>query len=90
MSFTDDSESVGSPRAVWVKLRKDKPKYLAVLASFIGIPRSNLYIFEPNGTLVYHELLGEDAETIAMMPSTDGKEQLLVGGKESIWRYSGN
>ncbi len=52
--------------------------------------RANLYIFEPSGILVYHELLGEDAETMAVLPSPDGEEQLLVGGKDTIWRYAAN
>ena len=90
LSYVDDSESVGSPKAVWVSLRKDKPKYLAVVASFIGIPRANLYVFDSNGNLFYHELLGEDAETIAVMQSIDGKEEILIGGKDSIWRYAAN
>ena len=34
--------------------------------------------------LVYHELLNEDAETLAVLPSVDGREQLLVGGKDSV------
>jgi hypothetical protein len=42
MSYMDDKESVSYPKAVLVSLRKDKPKYLAVVASFIGIPRAVL------------------------------------------------
>lgn len=91
LSYVDDTERVVYPKAVLVQLQKGKPKYLAVVASFIGIPRANLYVFELNGNLVYHELLDEEAETIAGIPSAEeGKEQLLVGGKESIWRYAAN
>lgn len=89
MSYTDDAESVYQAKAVWVKLAKDKPKYLAVIASFIGLPRANLYVYAPGGTLVYHELLDEDAETITMVPNADGTEVFLIGGKDTIWRYSG-
>lgn len=77
------------PKAVWVALQKDKPKYLAVIAAFIGIPRANLYIYAPDGTLVYHELLPENAETIALLPGENGVEALLVGGKNTIWKYAG-
>lgn len=70
-------------------MKRDKPEYLAIVAVFIGIPRANLYIYEPNGTLVYHELLPEKAETIAVLPGENGLEQLLVGGKDTIWKYGG-
>lgn len=33
-----DSESVYEPQAVWVGFKKDEPKYLAVIASYIGLP----------------------------------------------------
>jgi hypothetical protein len=86
-SITFDSESVSSPKAVWVHLRKDKPAYLAVVAPFIGIPRANLYVYDSSGTLIYHELLPETAETITVLPGENGVEQLLVGGQQTIWKY---
>jgi hypothetical protein len=61
-SYIDDSENVSRPRGVWVRFRSDQPKYLAVVASFVGLPRAQMYIYEPNGVLVYHELLDEEAE----------------------------
>jgi len=90
LSFTSDTQSVAHPKAVWVGLDHNKPKYLAIVAAYIGPPRANLYIYEPNGNLVFHELLGEDAETIAVLPGKDGNEDLLVGGKNTIWKYSLN
>lgn len=85
--FYQDTVSIAEPRAAWVTLKKDKPKYLAVVGAYIGLPRANLYIYEPNGTLVYHELLPENAQTIAVLPGEDGLEGLLVGGKDTIWKY---
>jgi uncharacterized protein YkuJ len=82
-----ETESIYRPRAVWVSLKKDKPKYLAVVGSYITIPRANLYIYAPDGTLVYHELLPEEAETVAVLPGANGIEELLVGGKDTIWKY---
>lgn len=84
---TENTESIYKPKAVWVTLKKDKPKYLAVVGAYIGIPRANLYIYAPDGTLVYHELLPENAEAIAVLPGENGIESLLVGGKETIWKY---
>ncbi len=86
--FTSDTESVYKPKAVWVSLKKDKPKYLAVIAGFIGIPRSNFYVYDEKGTLVYHELLPEDAETITTLPNSLGNEEILVGGKDTIWKVA--
>ena len=85
--FAGDTESVYQPKAVWVALSKDKPKYLAVVAAFIGIPRAHLYVYEPNGTLVYHELLPEDAETLAAIPANQ-TEEIVIGGKETIWKFT--
>lgn len=88
--YTNDSEDASCRKAVLVKLKKDEPEFLAVLASYIGLPRSNLYIFDSKGTLVFHELLPEEAETIAVMPNDNGTDEFVVGGKETIWRYSRN
>jgi hypothetical protein len=85
--ITFDSESASNLHAVCVHLRKDKPAYLAVVASFIGIPRANFYVYDSSGTLVYHELLPETAETIAVLAGENGVEQLLVGGHQTIWKY---
>jgi hypothetical protein len=88
LTYTDDSENVAFPKAVVVKLRKQDPPYLAVLAAFIGLPRANLYVLDQQGKLVYHELLPEEAESIEVLPSAEGGEHLLIGGKDSIWRYT--
>jgi hypothetical protein len=89
-SLNNDTDSVYEPKAVWVSLKKDKPKYLAIIASFISFPRSNLYIYDEKGTLIYHELMPEDAETIAVLPNENGNESILVGGKNTLWKFSAN
>lgn len=90
MSFTDETESVSYPKAVWVNLRKDEPKYLAVVAAFIGLPRANFYLYDEKGNLVYHELLPEDAETVAVIPAANERQEIIIGGKNTIWRYALN
>jgi hypothetical protein len=85
----DRSDNIYKPNAVWVNFRKDKPRYLAVIGAFIGIPRAILYVYDEKGDLVYQELLPENAETIAVLPATTGaNDQLLIGGKNTIWKYS--
>lgn len=88
MEYINDSERIYQPKAVFVKLKADAPEYLAVIGSFISIPRSDLYIYDNAGKLVYHELLPENAATITGSQLTNGKQDILVGGKSSIWKYS--
>lgn len=90
MSYFDDGDRVAYPQAVLVTLKSTEPRYLAVVAAFIGLPRANLYIYNLTGRLVYHELLPEEAETITVLPADEGTEQILVGGKDTIWLYSTN
>jgi hypothetical protein len=90
LSHTSDHVDAYRPRGLWVSLAKGKPKYLAVVAAFIGIPRADLYIYESSGKLVYDEVLDQEAETIAVLPEADGIESLIVGGKGSIWKYTLN
>jgi hypothetical protein len=86
--FGSNIEGVYQPKAVQVKLQKDKPKYLAIVAPFIGIPRAHFYVYDEKGTLVYHELLPEEAETITVLPTTTTTEEILVGGKDTIWKFT--
>ena len=87
-SNTKDREAIYEPRAVWVRLHKDKPKYLAIIGSFISFPRSNFYVYDEKGTLLYHELLPEEAETIAVVPAANSAERILIGGKDTIWKFT--
>jgi hypothetical protein len=88
--YTYDTERIAYPKAVLVRIQKDKPKYLAIVAGYIGLSRANFYLLDEKGTLVYHELLPEEAETIAALPSGDGVDDILIGGKNTIWRYAAN
>lgn len=75
-------------KAVLVSLQKDKPKYIAVIASFISIPRANFYVYDEKGNLVYHELLPEEAETIAVLSAANAVDEIIIGGKDTIWKFS--
>jgi hypothetical protein len=89
-THVEERESVAYPQGILVTLNKNEPRYLAVVAAFPGLPRANLYVYDMSGELVYHELLPEEAETVTVMPAGDGIDHILVGGKDSIWRYSVN
>ena len=88
VDLNEVDENAHCRKAILVKVTTNEPEYLAVVASYIGLPRSNLYIFDPKGILVFHELLPEEAETIGVMPSENGLDDIVVGGKDTIWRYS--
>lgn len=38
--------------------------------------------------LVCHELLPEDAETIAAIPAANANEEIVIGGKNTIWKFT--
>ena len=90
ISLIDNDETVAFPKAAWVSLRAGQPKYLAIVAGYIGLPRANLYVYDREGKLVYHELLDEGAEVLEIVPGKADAEDILVGGKDTIWRYSAN
>ncbi|HEV2914111.1 MAG TPA: hypothetical protein VGX92_12595 [Pyrinomonadaceae bacterium] len=88
-SSEDYKEQVFRAEGVWVRLKKDQPKYLAVIASFAALDRSLLYVYDEQGKLVYHEILPEDCDAIAKLPSeNDSREDILVSGKKTVWRYA--
>lgn len=89
-SYIDDSENVYHPKSVWFNLQKGKPQYLAVIGKFIGLPRSQFYVYDEKGNLVYQEILPENAETIAVLPNQDGMDNILIAGKDTIWKFSAN
>lgn len=88
LSYLRNSESIYKPKIIIAKLEKDRPPYYVSVGAFIGIPRANLYIWNSYGKLVYHELLPEDAETIALLPTENGPNQVLIGGKNTIWKLA--
>lgn len=80
--------SAYGPHIAFVNLKKDQPAYFAALGRYL-FDRAVLFIYDSKGALVHHEILGEEAETIAVRPASNGTEELLVGGKQTIWRFFG-
>lgn len=81
-------------RAIKVKLKANEPKYLAVLATmatksgdyFVNM----LYVYDPNGQLVYQESLRDGNEQIRSCPNEDGTENLVILEEKTIWVYKAN
>lgn len=88
---TFDTEQVYRARGIWVKLKKDQPKYLAVIANFGALDRSLFYVYDEQGKLVYHEILPEECNAVVSLSSDNdsGSENILVGGENTVWRYTG-
>jgi hypothetical protein len=85
-----DTEEVYRAKGAWVKLRKDQPEYLAVIARFAVIDRSLFYVYDEQGKLIYHEILPEACNAIARLsPENDAEsEDILVAGEKTVWRYA--
>jgi hypothetical protein len=86
-----DTDEIYKTEAVWVKLVKDQPAYLAVLAWFAVMDRALFYVYDAQGKLVYQEVLPEQSSaSLAVLPSEDASQppSLLVGGEETVWQYT--
>lgn len=88
--FVIDTEQVFRAKGAWIKLKKDQPKFLAVIATFATIDRSLFYVYDQQSKLIYHEILPEDCNSIAVLESESGNgaEDVLVGGETTVWRYT--
>jgi hypothetical protein len=84
-----DTESVYKANSIWVELEKDKGKYLAVVAQFVGFDRSLFYFYNASGKLIYQEVLPETCYSIIAVPQEQGNKPpvLFVGGEKTIWSY---
>lgn len=88
--MTFDTEDVYRAKCVWAELKKDQPKYLAVIANFGALDRSLFYLYDSNGKLVYQEILPEDCDAVALLPpeNNSGPDEVLVSGEKTVWRYA--
>jgi hypothetical protein len=88
--MTFDTADVYQAKCVLAELEKDRPKYLAVVANFGAIDRSLFYLYDAQGRLIYQEILPEQCDAIAVLPqeNSSGRDEVLVSGEKTIWRYS--
>jgi hypothetical protein len=86
-----DKEEVYRAKGAWVKLDKEQPKYLAVIATFGTLDRSLLYVYDAQGKLVYQEILPEECNGLVILsPANEGgREEFLISGEKTVWRYTG-
>jgi len=73
----------------WVKFSDGGPEYLAIVANFVAIDRSLIYVYSAKGQLVYHEIVPAECNAIAVLPEVEGKsaQALLIGCGQNVWRY---
>ena len=88
--ITFDTEDVYQAKCVLAELEKDQPKYLAVVANFTALNRSLFYLYDSQGKLIYEEILPEECNAIAILPpeNSSGRDEILVSGKKTVWRYA--
>ncbi|MGH7194546.1 MAG: FG-GAP repeat domain-containing protein [Candidatus Saccharimonadales bacterium] len=80
---------LGFARGTAVRLREDEPAYLAVIVDFDHWNASSLYVYGPDETLVYQEVLGHSCPSLAAVPRPEsGAEDLLLGGTDTLWKYT--
>ena len=78
------SDARGTP----VRLKNGEPEYFAVIMSFITWERSVLYVYNPDRSLVYQEILPEACASITTLSKDDStKDVLLVGCKGRVFEY---
>lgn len=76
------------PEGVSIKFSKEEKPYLAVMChGSSGYARSVLFIFDPDGNLVWKEELKKLSAIISLPKTEEGNEVLLVGGLEGIIEY---
>lgn len=88
--MTFDTEDVYRAKGVWAELEKGRPKYLAVIANFAAINRSLFYLYDSQGKLIYQEILPEECDAVAVLPpeNSSGRDEILVSGQKTVWRYA--
>jgi hypothetical protein len=78
-------------RAAVVRLKRGEQPHLAVLAAEGSpfLPTTNLLLFNAQREVVYQEEIGGKCGTIAVMANGDaGLDDFLVGGLNTVWKYS--
>lgn len=78
--------SVFNPEVEHINIKGSKRPYFAVLLKTKS-ERSLLYIYDPDGHLIYHEVIGEDCSSLLSIPD-HSEGVLLVGGKGKVFEYS--
>lgn len=72
-----------------VRLDETGKMYTAVLGNYGMKGRAVLYIYSPDKKLVYNEVLPEESTTIMTIPGEkNGIDELWIGGKHAIWRFT--
>jgi hypothetical protein len=90
VSPEDDSDNAYGGKFARFNLKKGEANYLAAAASYWEYDRSILYVYSPDGKLVYHEILPEECRSIILVPNENGSDDLLIVGKDTVWRYNVN
>jgi hypothetical protein len=77
--------AVGTP----VRFRGGKDEYFAIVNEVRATwQRSILYIYSPDGRLIYQEVIPAALAAVYALPLEESqKEVLLVGGKGVVWEY---
>jgi hypothetical protein len=87
---TDDSAEAKDLQIAWINTKAADIPYFAATGSYSKFDRAIFYVYSPDGTLIYQEILPEVIRRIIQIPNESGFDDLLVVGKDTVWRYSIN
>src|SRR5258708_14870953 len=80
--------NVGSPDVTGTQVQFSAgPGYASLLRHFLW-NRSLLYIYDSQNRLVYHEVLDDACSALHAVAIKDAMQDLLVGCKGVVWKYS--
>lgn len=71
-----------------VKLKNSDREYFAAVVQLSLPSKSLLYVYDPEGTLIYQETTSESYTSIAAVSLDESRvESIIVGGNGKVWRY---
>ena len=89
MTSVRENIKVYRANAMFVRLRANEEKYLAVYADASGREDFHiLYIYNPQGALIYYETVDTFNGDLSILPKTDGTESLLITDDGKLLEYS--
>jgi hypothetical protein len=77
-------------RAASISFEAGGPKHLAVIANGGYYPDyfTQFYVYDPNGELLYYEVLGSYTAALTPIFSETGQGRIILGGEDRLFEYA--
>lgn len=84
-----DAGNLGHAHGAPVRLRAGEAESLAVIVEFSNWNVSVLYVYRPDETLLYQEVIADTCQSIAVLPREGSDiDDFLIGGTGTVWKYA--